>query len=634
MADLNDVTIVGAGHAGCEAALISARMGASTVLVTAQRDSIARMSCNPSIGGIAKSHIVADLDALGGEMARNADFTGIHFRTLNTRKGPAVQATRIQCDKHAYSSRMRAVVESTGNLEIIEDIVTSLWFENDRLSGVLCRSGRRIRSRTVVLSPGTFLNGMIFIGRKKFPGGRIGEEPAVDLSACLDSLGFRMARLKTGTPPRLHRDSIDYQSLAKQPGQIPPPFISREVRRGYSMFHVEQKESALHEGRALFHVEQGSSPFVPWQPGSNQLCCHLTHTTAETGRIVIENLSESSLYGGLITGTGVRYCPSIEDKFVKFPHHESHHIFIEPEGRNAIEVYPNGASNSLPDHVQIEMIRSLKGLSRAEILRPGYAIEYDFLDPTQLTASLESKKIEGLFIAGQLNGTTGYEEAAGQGFMAGVNAVLKARSERPMVFSRSDSYIGVLIDDLITKGTNEPYRMFTSRAEHRLILRQDNGAFRLLPHAERIGCVTAARIIEIKHEAKLVDAEILRLKSTFCDGASLAQILCRNEMRYNMLPQIDPSLSQELALQVEIEVKYEGYIERERKLIAQRSRQDDVIIPANISYDEIKALRFESREKLKKIRPSCLGQAARISGVNPSDIAILAIYINKMNSHN
>jgi len=634
MTDLNDVTIVGAGHAGCEAALISARMGASTVLVTAQRDSIARMSCNPSIGGIAKSHIVADLDALGGEMARNADFTGIHFRTLNTRKGPAVQATRIQCDKHAYSSRMRAVVESTGNLEIIEDIVTGLWFEDDRLSGVLCRSGRRIRSRTVVLSPGTFLNGMIFIGRKKFPGGRIGEEPAVDLSACLDSLGFRMARLKTGTPPRLHRDSIDYPSLAKQPGQIPPPFISREVRRGYSMFHVEQKESALNEGEALFHVEQGSSPFVPWQPGSNQLCCHLTHTTAETGRIVIGNLSESSLYGGLITGTGVRYCPSIEDKFVKFPNHESHHIFIEPEGRNAIEVYPNGTSNSLPDHVQIEMIRSIQGLSRAEILRPGYAIEYDFLDPTQLTASLESKKIECLFMAGQLNGTTGYEEAAGQGFMAGVNAVLKARSEQPMVFSRSDSYIGVLIDDLVTKGTNEPYRMFTSRAEHRLILRQDNGAFRLLPQTERIGCVTAARISEIKHEAELVHAEILRLKSTFCDGASLAQILCRNEMRYHILPQRDPSLSQELALQVEIEVKYEGYIEREKKLIAQRSRQDDVIIPANISYDEIKALRFESREKLKKIRPCCLGQAARISGVNPSDIAILAIHINRMNSHN
>ncbi len=629
MNDSYDVTVVGAGHAGCEAALIAARMGASTALITIQRDAIARMSCNPSIGGMAKSHIVADLDSLGGEMARNADYTGIQFRTLNTRKGPAVQATRIQCDKYAYSARMKAVVEAADNLEVIEDLVNSLWIVRGKLNGVLCRSGRRIQSKTVVLSPGTFLNGRIFIGKKTFPGGRIDEEPSVDLGACLASLGFRMARLKTGTPPRLHKDSIDYTALKEQAGQVPPPFMSHAARHEAGVFHVEHKQSGSGCPDRMFHVEHEPSSLVPWQPGSNQISCYLAYTTPDTAQIVSRHLSESSLYGGLITGTGVRYCPSIEDKFVKFPHHESHHVFIEPEGRKTVEVYPNGTSNSLPETVQLDMIRSIPGLRHAEIMRPGYAIEYDFADPTQLKASLESKEIEGLFLAGQLNGTTGYEEAAGQGFMAGVNAVFRARGEPPLILARSDSYIGVLIDDLITKGTNEPYRMFTSRAEHRLILRQDNSRFRLLPQAERIACISSEHIREIKDEASLVDAETRRLKTTFHDGASLAQMLRRSEMSYEKLPLRQNGLSARLEQQVEIEVKYEGYIAREKKLIDQRRRQEEVRIPTNINYDEIKALRYESREKLKKIRPYSLGQAARISGVNPSDIAILAIYISR-----
>ncbi|MBP7830315.1 MAG: tRNA uridine-5-carboxymethylaminomethyl(34) synthesis enzyme MnmG [Kiritimatiellae bacterium] len=641
-----DVAVIGAGHAGCEAALVAARMGASTALITMKREAIARMSCNPSIGGMAKSHIVADLDAMGGEMARNADFTGIQFRTLNTRKGPAVRATRIQCDKHAYSLRMIHVVQATSNLDVIEDTATEVILDGFRVHAVRCKSDMIIRCRTAILSPGTFLNGRIFIGKNQYTGGRIGEDSSSELAKDLLRLGFKASRLKTGTPPRLHKDSIDYSLLKEQPGQIPAPFMSQDAKAG--LFHVEQGRIFENDTRCgdavdigqcsdhikeslsdLFHVEQSFNPLVPWIPGSSQMSCYLAHTTMETADIVNNNLSESSLYGGLISGTGVRYCPSIEDKYVKFPQHESHHVFIEPEGRNTVEVYPNGTSNSLPESVQLKMIRSIPGLQRAEMIRPGYAIEYDFVDPTQLQASLETKEIDGLFMAGQMNGTTGYEEAAGQGFVAGVNSVFKVRDEAPLILSRSDSYIGVLVDDLITKGTSEPYRMFTSRAEHRLILRQDNGLYRLIHFAERIGCIASERIKAWRRDAIRIAEEIDRLKTTFFEGASLAQILRRSEMNYARLPGGPPRLSAELAAQVETEVKYEGYIERERRQIDQRHKQDGVKIPAGIQYDEIKALRFEAREKLKKIRPANLGQAARISGVNPSDIAILSIHIHR-----
>jgi tRNA uridine 5-carboxymethylaminomethyl modification enzyme len=497
-----DVIVVGAGHAGYEAALASARLGAKTALLTMDRNAIGRMSCNPSIGGMAKSHIVCELDALGGELARNADFTGIQYRTLNLRKGPAVQATRVQNDKDAFPLRIQAVITGQPNLQVLECTAGQIWTEHGKLLGIITEDNEQIRGKCVVIASGTFLGGKIHVGDQNRPGGRVFEPAAYQLSDSFRSLGFRLGRLKTGTPPRIRKDSVDYSKMERQPGLYPPPLFSRAARK-------------LREQTELFHVEHSPSVIQPWVPGADQMDCWLTHTCERTHEIIEQNLSRSAMYGGHIDATGVRYCPSIEDKIVKFRDKDQHHVFIEPEGRNCETLYPNGTSNSLPEDVQHEMIHSIPGMENAVFTLPGYAIEYDFSDPTQLFHSLETKLVEGLFLAGQINGTTGYEEAAGQGFMAGVNAARKALGMDTFVLLRHEAYIGVLIDDLINKGTDEPYRMFTSRAEHRLLLRQDNVDYRLRERAGELGIHREDHFSEIDALQRDIQAEMKRLEGIY-----------------------------------------------------------------------------------------------------------------------
>lgn len=612
-----DVIVVGAGHAGCEAALAAARLGCKTLMFTINLDNIAQMSCNPAVGGIAKGHLVREIDALGGEMGRNTDKAGIQFRMLNTRKGPAVRALRAQADRVLYKIEMRKTLEAQENLDILQGMVTRVLEKNVKVIGVETSLGIRYLSKAVILTTGTFLKGLIHIGLKNFPAGRAGEFPSMELSDSLRDLGFQIGRLKTGTPPRIDGRSIDFSKTIIQHGDNPPPPFS-------------------------YSTEMIINPQLP---------CYLTYTNAETHRIIKENLDRSPLYCGVIEGVGPRYCPSIEDKVVRFAEKERHQIFLEPEGLNTTEYYANGISTSLPADVQLKFIHTISGLEKAKMIRPGYAIEYDFVPPTQLKPTLETKLIENLFNAGQINGTSGYEEAAAQGLVAGINAVAKIKGTESSILNRSEAYIGVLIDDLITKGTKEPYRMFTSRAEYRLLLRHDNADLRLREKGYKIGLVSSAEygIFMKKREAIKRETERLKtnrikptkdIKARFEESgitdinaeATLSQLLKRPDIEYNKLIELFPSdetLSEDVKEQVEIDVKYEGYIQRQLAEVERFKGLEEKRIPLNFDYDKIKGFSREVKEKLKDIRPVSIGQATRISGVTPAAVSILLVALER-----